>query len=435
MPVESSELLVRAAALYLPITIAITLALHARPNRRQVAAALLATVWNMTFLLVVNLVAERMGWWSFNAHTATVADMPADLWMGWALLWGAVPLLANINRLFFLGVGLIVTDLILMPMAAPVLVLSDAWLIGEAVAVVTCLVPGLLLGHWTAQNERLTERVTLQIAAFTGLIFFVLPTLIFTMTKENWEPLLNRPRWQFVLVGVLASPVGAIAIQAVREFARHGGTPVPLDPPTQLVTTGPYAYIANPMQLTATILLAIWGMLLASPAVVAAAVMSAVFSAGLAAWNENNELVDRFGDEWIQYRKAVRLWSPRWRPNITQQAVVYVAGSCEPCSEVGGFLSRRDPIGLDIKPAEECPFIIERITYQQGDTSVAGIAAIGRSLEHVNLAWATISWIGRLPGIQNILQLITDSIGGEPRSIRQTSELSEPNSSQPYDLP
>jgi protein-S-isoprenylcysteine O-methyltransferase Ste14 len=74
-----------------------------------------------------------------------------------------------------------------------------------------------------------------------------------------------------------------MALQSVREFTAHGGTPMPLDPPTALVTSGPYAYVGNPMQLGATIVVAIWGVLLTSLAVVAAAAVSAAFSAGIAA--------------------------------------------------------------------------------------------------------------------------------------------------------
>jgi protein-S-isoprenylcysteine O-methyltransferase Ste14 len=417
--VSSSALVVRAAALYLPVTLAVALALHGRPDRRRIAGAALAAVWNLVALLGVNLVAVRAGWWRFTVDTAAVAGVPADLWAGWALLWGAVPLLVTTDarRLAGVGAGLVAADLVLMPMAGPVVVLERTWLVGEAAAVVAGLVPGLLLGRWTARGERLAARVALQMVAFGGLLYFVLPTLVFTVTGEGWGTLLDRSRGQFVLAGVVLAPVGAAAVQAVREFAHHGGTPVPLDPPTRLVTTGPYAYLANPMQVAATILLVAWGMLLASAAVVAAAVAAAAFSAGFAAWNEDGDLADRFGDDWRRYRAGVRCWIPRWRPAVRGPAVVYVAASCEPCSQVGAFLVRRHPLGLDVAPAEAGPVGLRRITYERGGTRATGIAAVGRSLEHVNLAWAAASWTGRLPVIQQVLQLVTDAVGGGPRAI------------------
>jgi protein-S-isoprenylcysteine O-methyltransferase Ste14 len=409
---EPSEFLVRAVSLYLPILLVLALALHRRPRRERVAGALLAAAWNIPALLAVNLIAMRAGWWSFDAHTATVAGIPADLWLGWALLWGAVPILAA-NRLLLVGVALLAVDLALMRFAAPVVVLDRTWLVGEALAVVTCLIPGLLLGRWTAHHEHLNARATLQTIAFTGLLLLVVPSLIFTITGESWTPLLERPRWQFVLAALAIVPAGTMAIQSVREFAAHGGTPVPLDPPTALVTTGPYSYVANPMQLGATIVLAAWGLLLTSPAIVAAA-MSAAFSAGIAAWTEDHELAQRFGDDWHHYRRQVRLWIPQWRPAVPRSAVVYVASSCGPCSDVGAFITRRRSIGLDVESAERCQEPLRRITYLCGTQRAAGVAAIGRSLEHVNLAWATASWIARLPVVEPVLQLITDAVGGGP---------------------
>ena len=253
---KAPELLVRAASLYVPVLLAIAIALHARPDRRRVAGALLATAWNLVALLAVNLVAVRAGWWTFAAGSASVGGFPAELWVGWALLWGAVPILATTTRLVAIGAALVLADLVLMPLAEPVVGLDATWLVGEAVAVAICLAPGLLLGGWTAEGRHVGRRAVLQVVAFTGLLFFVLPSVIFTVTADGWAGVLGRPRWQLVLFGVLLAPVGAMALQSVREFVAHGGTPVPLDPPDELVTSGPYSYVANPMQLGATLLLA-----------------------------------------------------------------------------------------------------------------------------------------------------------------------------------
>ena len=85
---------------------------------------------------------------------------------------------------------------------------------------------------------------------------------------------------------ILAVPA-VLGISAVCEFARRGGgTPVPFDPPKRLVTTGPYAYIANPMQTAMTLVFLGWGALLGSWWVMAAAAMAIVYSAGIAAWDE-----------------------------------------------------------------------------------------------------------------------------------------------------
>ena len=210
-----------------------------------------------------------------------------------------------------------------------------------------------------------------------------------------------------------------MAIQAVREFAVSGnGTPVPLDPPRRLVTTGPYAYVANPMQLGGTFILAEWGVLVQSLAVVAAAAMGALFSAGVAAWNEVGELSRRFGQDWSRYRMEVRLWLPRWRPYTGTPATVYVATTCVPCSEVGRFLTRRRPKVLVIAATEESSDETRRITYRmKGDETETGLASVGCSIEHINLAWAIRSWIVRLPIVRPLLQLAAGAVGAGSRRL------------------
>jgi protein-S-isoprenylcysteine O-methyltransferase Ste14 len=424
----ASELLVRGAALYLPIAIGIALVVWRRPSARQVAGAVVAFAWNFVGLIALNVIAVRAQWWTFTTDNATVAGVPADLWIGWALLWGALPSLSpstdhqsvaiDHRRLFVTAALLIGGDLVLMPLAKPVLTLHPTWLLGEVPATATCLVPGLYLAEWTSRRVCLRTRATLQFVICSGLLLYVLPTLIFTMTGESWSHLLHRPRWHFLVAALVTSPASAMALQAVREFVVvGGGTPVPLDPPTRLVATGPYAYIANPMQLGATVILAAWGMLIGSLAVVAAAGMAALFSAGYAAWSEDADLTRRYGERWSDYRSHVRVWLPRWRPYIAEPATVFASATCEQCSQVGQFLSRRRSAGLTVGAAESAPTPLQRITYQANAVTDDGIAAIGRSLEHVNLVWAIASWIIRLPLILPTLQLITDAIGAGPRDI------------------
>ena len=412
----NGELVVRAAGLYLPVVAGLLLAAWRRPDRRRATGALLATVWNLVALLAVNLLAVQVGWWSFFGGGPAVSGIPADLWLGWAVLWGAVPVLAAPRWPAVVGAALVVLDLLLMPLAGPVLVLHGTWLVGEAVAVATCLIPGLALGRWTANGDHLTARVTLQATAFAVLLLLVLPALVLEATGGSWAPLLDRPRWQFVVAALLLAPPAAMALQAVAELAFHGGTPVPLDPPARLASTGPYAYVANPMQLGATVVLAGWGVLLGSLPVVLGAAVAGAFSAGFASWNEDGDLAARFGDDWRRYRASVRLWLPRLRPAPGPAAVLYVDAGCGPCSDVGAFVTRRRPAGLVVAPAATCPEPLRRIAYRtEAGRRLDGVAALAGALEHTHLGWAVACWIARLPGFVHVLQLVTDVVGGGPR--------------------
>lgn len=309
------ELALRAVVLYVPLLATVGLALRHGRDRRRLTAALLATAWNVPALLAVNALAQRAGWWSFGSDDVTVAGLPVDLWLGWALLWGAVPVLAAADHWVLAALLLVDVDLAVMPLLDPVVQLGDRWLVGEVVAVAAALVPGLLLGAWTADDRHVPARAGLQAVAFGALVLYVVPSLAFATTGGGWDALSDRTVAQLAVAGAVAGPVALAALAAVVVFARDGGgTPVPLDPPRRLVTSGPYAYVANPMQIGGAVVLVVWGALLASPAVVGAAAVATAFSAGMAAWLEDGELERRFGPEWRAYRSQVRLWLPRLRP-------------------------------------------------------------------------------------------------------------------------
>ena len=92
------------------------------------------------------------------------------------------------------------------------------------------------------------------------------------------------------------------------EFAQRGdGTPIPYDPPKQFVVSGLYRYISNPMQLSCALLMTAWGCVLRTPWVAAAGIMSFLYSLGLAAWDEGEDMRVRFGKPWEEYRKRQSL--------------------------------------------------------------------------------------------------------------------------------
>ncbi len=70
-----------------------------------------------------------------------------------------------------------------------------------------------------------------------------------------------------------------------------------------------------------------------------------------------------------------------------------------------------------VRAAESHRHPLRRITYERPGVRESGVAGVGRSLEHVNLAWAVVSWIVRLPVLRHVVQLINDGVGGEPRDL------------------
>jgi protein-S-isoprenylcysteine O-methyltransferase Ste14 len=417
-------LVARAAALYGPVLLAVVAAALRRPARSVMVGAVLATLWNVAGVFLLHAGAAVVGWWSLVPGPGAVAGFPVELWLGWAVLWGAVAPLAT-RRIVVPTIALVALDLVAMPRMDAVVHLGDRWLVGEAVGVVAVLVPGLLLARWTATATRLTGRATLQFLGAGGLLVAVVPALVLHGTGGSWAPLWGRSRGELVLAALVAAAPVALGVQAVRAFALHGGgTPFPLDPPLRLVTVGPYAYLRNPLQAAAAAVVAIEGMLLASPAVVAAGV-AGVVTGTVASWaSEEPDLRGRFGSTWTAYRDTVRPWLPRWRPrpDPAEDAVVYVAGTCEQCSTVGAFIGRRHPVGLRVVAAETAPEPLTRATYRLGPEEVRGAVGVLRALEHVHLGWAAVSWIARLPLVASFVRLVADAAGAHERSVPWTAD-------------
>jgi len=430
-----SVTLIRAAALYVPLCLAGIAWLATSHGPRDRAAALLATAWNVPTLLAVHAAAIRLGWWSYGVADGTLAGFPVDLYVGWAVAWGALPaLLGGRAPVAAVVVLAVVVDVIAMPRLAPVVNLNAGWLVGEAVAIVVCLVPAQLLAAWTRQGVRVRQRAALQAIAFAGLSLGVMPAAILDWSGGSWAPLTSRPGWVTGILAQLIAGAGLLGVSAVQEFAiRGGGTPVPFDPPTRIVTSGPYAYVRNPMQLSAALVMLGWGAMLESWWVAAAGVMAVVYGAGFAAGDERGDLERRFGSVWLAYGRDVRSWIPRWRPAGAAHrsdrtfggAALYVAEECGKCSEVRAWFEARAPIGLQIIAAELHPSrSLTRVTYDPGDGTgdVAGIAALGRALEHLHLGWALIGMFVRLPGVCWFIQIVTDASGGGPTLVRRYCE-------------
>jgi hypothetical protein len=187
-----------------------------------------------------------------------------------------------------------------------------------------------------------------------------------------------------------------------------------------LVTTGPYAYLANPMQVGAVALLLLTALVTGSVAVVGLAGLAVAFAAAVAGPHEDHDLDRRYGTRWRSRRRRVRAWWPRWRPYLPgRPAVLWLDDGCRPCAGVRRFLDRRGPVALVVAPAGEHPAGVQwRAGYTGGDGHAErGVAAVARALEHVHLGWAWVGWLLRVPGITWLAQLVTDAMIAPPHPV------------------
>lgn len=420
--------LLRAVVMSVPMLATIALWVVRRPQGAEITGALLATAWQLPPLLILNALAPSLGWWSFAAEGGLWMGVPVDLLIGWAFLWGALPALLP-RRLApaWIALAALAIDLVVIPLCRPVIDLAGSrWLLGEVLCIATALLPGLVLARWTAERRNLIGRAVLQAIGFGGLSLIALPAAVQAASGLSWEPLFQRPTWQTLLGLQLVLIFAGWGVSAAQELAaRGGGTPLPQDPTARLVVSGPYAYIANPMQVSVALILLTEGALLRSWPLAGASAMVFLFSVGIAAWHEQLSLRERFGAPYDAWRAAVRPWWPRWRPWVPFEATLYYAEGCSPCEAVARFVTARGPVGLVLVPAQRHPHRdLTRLTYAPGDGAPEeeGVAALARALEHASLPWGLASSLIRLPLVIDFLQLVVDASGGGPRPVPRRTE-------------
>jgi len=413
--------IIRAMSLYAPLVFALILWSVRKLGRAEATGALLATAWNLPALLAVNLIAMHFDWWDFSVKGGTLFGMPVDLWIGWSAFWGtAAALMFRNAQLWAVAIILGIVDMILMPMCSPVVMLGRKWLIGECIALFVCMAPGLLLARWTRDRRNVKRRAFLQAVCFSGLLVM---SIVMVANPGGLHRLMRLSSLSLHSLAILLFLAMLPGLNAVQEFAVVGqGTPLPFDPPRRLVRSGIYRYIANPMQSSTALFLLVVSIAMRSLWLGVACLLTIAYSAGLAYWDEGQDLQQRYGQSFLDYRGQVRNWLPRWYPVISRPARIYLAEDCFKCSQMAAFLKSLKPIGLEIVAAEDHPRrSLERMTYESAAVEDEGLSALGRALEHVNLGCALLGMALRLPGVNAALQVILDVSGGEPTPVVRRS--------------
>jgi hypothetical protein len=214
--------------------------------------------------------------------------------------------------------------------------------------------------------------------------------------------------WCLAGMGLLLLFVG---IAATTEFAGvGGGTPIPFDPPKRVVTSGPYAFTANPMQIISAFFMAVLALYARSWGLALVALMFAVFDTIYATWYNRAHIAIAMPGEWSSYRGAVREWRMRWRPHVAEEAHVVI-------SAVGPSRFVWDRVWPWLSPRLEGRFRIEmasadtvtRLIYRRTESGVEdhGMKGLARILEHGPVPLAVIGWLMRFPYLGGCLQRVS----------------------------
>jgi protein-S-isoprenylcysteine O-methyltransferase Ste14 len=131
--------------------------------------------------------------------------------------------------------------------------------------------------------------------------------------------LLKLPKLLTIPLNIILSlPVFSLSLflmgWSVLNFLKVKGTPVPFNPPPRLVTTGPYAYVRNPMLTGISVLLFGFGILFGSVSLIF--IFTPLFIS-INVWElkaiEEPELAKRLGEEYVEYKKKTPMFVPSFR--------------------------------------------------------------------------------------------------------------------------
>ena len=128
------------------------------------------------------------------------------------------------------------------------------------------------------------------------------------------------PPAALVVLGAGLVAIGAsVLLHAFGRFVAEGrGTPAPVAPTERLVVGGLYRHVRNPMYLAVGATIVGQALLLGRPVLLAYAAAFSIVVAAFVRGYEEPTLSARYGEQYAEYRGAVRAWWPRlraWSPH------------------------------------------------------------------------------------------------------------------------
>ena len=150
-----------------------------------------------------------------------------------------------------------------------------------------------------------------------GNVLITIPFLIFLFTRKSYSYDLVSPHNFLFYVAMLFLSLGFLLVfWSVRTFYNKGGdgTPGPWRPVSNLIISGPYYYVRNPMILGAVNLLLFEAAFFASMPLLFWAIVCFVGNIIYFKIFEEKELMKRFGGDYEDYKNNVPMLFPKITP-------------------------------------------------------------------------------------------------------------------------
>jgi protein-S-isoprenylcysteine O-methyltransferase Ste14 len=165
----------------------------------------------------------------------------------------------------------------------------------------------------TGSKKRRMQTTPVALIIFFGLVvLFVFAS--FWVDRWLAFPQLNSSIWSLGLSVFLLALGFFLMFWPVIAFFLSRGTPVPLNPPPRLITTGLYAHIRNPMLLGLFIFMFGLGVLLGLLSLICIftplfIVLNVIYIKAI----EEKEMEKKFGQDYLEYKRKVPMFIPRLR--------------------------------------------------------------------------------------------------------------------------
>lgn len=403
----------RTAFLLGPFLAACALLVICKPQPREAVGAMVAFLWLLPALLALQILARHFDWWSFSGSRNMLIGLPIDVWIGWAIWWGPVAVFLTrwLGMMAIVAISVVI-DIVSMPILSPLVTVEPNWLAGEVTAIVLCLVPGLWLAKLTRTDHDARRRAMFHVLGWGGYIVLVIPISVLSYLGRPLSGLYRMPEgptdWLLAAAGLLLLFIG---VTAAAEFARVGnGTPIPFDPPKRVVTSGPYAFMANPMQIISAFFMAVLALYARSWGLAFVALMFAIFDTVYATWYNRANIALAMPEAWSGYRASVREWRLRWQPHVANDAEIKIS----PDGPARFVWDRLWPVlsphlygRITVGSGDRGSF--HRLAYRRPDDGVEdhGIMAFARILEHGPVPFAMLAWLIRFPYLGGAMQRLS----------------------------
>lgn len=304
--------LLKSVILLLPMVATGIAFIIKQPDYFQRVGLLLALLFNIPYLFLLNALAAKAGWWIYQESSNNWRGIPIEVILGWSVFWGVfLPwMFRSVNITFTVLAGLAI-DLWFMPHMSSLFTLSDSWLIGELFCCLLVLLPSLLIFKLTWKRKHVLTRAFIQSLIWGGWIVFLIPEIVLQRDHSSMFDIFDMQPIRVILflTGMAISML--IGYLALYEFAIRGlGTPIPFDPPQRLVTSGIYSVVANPLQISTTLMFICIMFAYQEYIMLLPIISMIIYTKIFVKWHHSIDIEKRFGTSWIEYRSNVRNWLP-----------------------------------------------------------------------------------------------------------------------------